>query len=339
MSELGIYRSSRERLESLSTPTELQRINVIPTPYSLKGEFILLGKLSKGHLVALFPDPHEEYRLPDSGLKLSNGFELLHHELRMTETGQTSCYLELRNVGNIDLNLFGALIDEVLRTLDRQIVGPVEVIKTVLERWKHILSLDSDRVMSANKLIGLLGELLLLEHLIQQKTPNILNNWVGPLGSRHDFEFANSSIEVKSTTTRIGNEITVHGITQLESSVGKDINILKIKFEPAPTGLSVPEVVNRILETDGVSANAFYEKLTKVGYSHLMAEAYFNFRLQPIEFQLIPVDEKFPRITKEALKEFDKDGRILDIEYVVNVSGLENQKSTSLSGIRFGDLL
>lgn len=339
MSELGIYRNSRERLESLSTPTELQRINVIPTPYSLEGQFILLGKLSKGHLAALFPDPNEKYRLPVGGLKLSNGFEILHHELRITETGHASCYLELRNVGNIDLNLFGALIDEVLRTLDKQIVGPIEVIKTVLERWKHILSLDSDRLMSANKLIGLLGELLLLEHLIQQKSPNILDNWVGPLGNRHDFEFTNKSIEVKSTTTRIGNEITVHGISQLESSVGKELNILKIQFEPDPTGLSVPEIVNRILETVGVSEAALFEKLSKVGYSHLMGKAYFNFRLRPIEFQLIPVDEKFPRITKDTLKELDKDGRVLDIEYVVNVSGLETQKSTFLSGIRLGDLL
>ena len=339
MSEIEIYKHSKERMQSISTPTESQRINVIPTPYSLEDQPILLGKLSQGHLVALFPDPNKKYSITKGGLKLSNGFEIFHHELQVTETSDLSHFLELRNIGNLDLTLFGAFMDEVLVILDEKIEGPIEVIKTVLERWKHILSLDTNRVMPFNKLIGLMGELLLLDHLIQKHTPSILNNWVGPLGNRHDFEFTRNSIEVKSTTMKIGNEITVHGITQLEPYAGKEVNILKIKFEPDPTGTSVPEIVNRILRVDGVSASTFYEKLLKVGYAQGLDKTYADFRLRPIEFQLIPVDSKFPRISREALRELDVAGRILDIEYVVNTSGLETQKSPTLNGISFGDLL
>lgn len=337
MSKNDLLKNCTERLLELKTPTEEQHINVIPTPFDLDGEPILLGKRSQGHLVALFPDQENKFSIPGGALKLSNGFELLPYELK--DNKKLINFLEFRNVGNIDLILFGALLDEVLMILDSQKNSPIEAIKSVLERWKHILSLDSDRVMPVNKLIGLMGELLLLDHLTRTRHPNILNNWVGPLGNRHDFEFVNNSIEVKSTTTKIGNEISVHGINQLEPYPGKKVSVLRVKFEPDPAGISLPDLIKCILKTEGVSTQSFNEKLLKVGYRHEFEKTYTELRFQPVEFQIIPVDSKFPRITKNDLQNLDVTSRILDIQYVVNVSGLETQKSATLSAINFQDLL
>jgi hypothetical protein len=83
----------------------------------------------------------------------------------------------------------------------------------------------------------------------------------------------------------------------------------------------------------------FLEKLTKVGFKIEQELLYEDVCFQPIEFQLIPVDSKFPRISSKSLLAIDPAARIKDIDYVVNVAGLETQRQPQINMLNFEGLL
>ena len=339
MPEIEIFTSCAERLKSLDTPTAAQQIVVIRTPYLIDGQEVLLGKRHQGHLIALFPNEELRIQIPGEISKLSNGFQLSMQILQDPKSQKELPFVELSNIGNIDLILFGAFLDELLVSIEEGKNSLIEEIKSLLEKWKGMLSLDTEKIMSLNSVIGLFGELLLFEHLINDKKIDVIDNWVGPNGSRHDFEFLKHSIEVKSTTVKNGNDIHISGITQLESYPGKSVSILRIKLEIEPSGLSLPVLINKITAAKGINLKKFTEKLVKVGYVSNKEDYYKEICLRPIEFQIIPVDSNFPRISAKSLASIDLAARIKDVEYVVNVSGLETQRQAKIASIIFEGLL
>ena len=339
MSNLHIFQNCARRFLTIEIPTEVQKIRVAPTPFERYGKPILLGRRSEGFLIALIPNHLDNIRQEQISAPLSNGFELALRDLNDEESGETSQYLEFRNVGNIDVTLFGALLDEILVNIDGVSGNLIDEIKQIIEKWKYMLSLKSQRKLELQAIIGLIGELLFLEYLIEIRGGEALMSWVGPLGNRHDFEFDSKSIEVKTTTSKTGHELTIHGLTQLEPYPGKTVSILKIKLEPDPTGLSLPALIDRILNSNLISNAKFAEKLQQVGYNSEDRDSYIDLAFRALLFQIIPVDKNFPRITKSFLQEFDKKERILDIQYVVNVAGLENQSEPEIRNLSLEGLL
>ena len=339
MNEIDIFTNSTDRLRSLQTPSEEQGISVIPTPFQIGERTVLLGKRSQGHLIALFPAEGEKANLPDEPIKLSNSFQLATKQLLDPKTGIESRYLEFSNVGSIDIALFGALIDELLHCIDNGNGNVTEEIHDLLKKWKNLLALDEAKLLSLNVISGLFGELLLLDHLLNRLELDALDIWVGPNGNRHDFEFSSSSIEVKTTTVRNGDEIRVNGSSQLIPYPGKSVTILRIKLEIEPNGISLPDLIARIAETKNIDSSKFNEKLSKIGYRSAMADSYRSICFQLVELQIIPVDENFPRISPDALQKIDSSGRSHEVEYSVNVSGLQTQKSPDLESIKFEGLV
>ena len=339
MTEIDIFTNSTIRLRSLQTPTEAQGIAVIPTPFLIDGKSVLLGIRSQGHLIALFPVDEDAEQISEMPLKLSNSFQLAAKPLLDPDTGVESHYLELSNVGSIDLVLFGAFVDELLHCIDAGNGNVVQEIQDLLKKWKSLLALDEAKTLSLNVISGLLGELLLLDHLLNRLELDALDNWVGPNGNRHDFEFPSSSIEVKTTTVRNGDEIRVNGSTQLVPYPGKSVSILRVKLEFEPNGISLPSLIEKISLARNIDSTKLHEKLSKIGYRSELADSYKSICFQVVEFQIIPVDEHFPRISPDALQKIDPSGRIHEVEYSVNVSGLQTQKSKNLESIKFEGLL
>lgn len=339
MKDTVIFKSCAERLKSLDTPSAAEKIAVIPTPYLLDGREILLGKRHQGHLIALFPNEKNRNFISVAPVKLSNGFQISLQALTDPTSKMNLEFIELSNIGNIDITLFGAFLDELLTLIESENESLINIVENLLAKWKNMLSLDIEKVLPLKSVIGLFGELLFLDFLINIRNLPALEQWVGPNGNRHDFEFKNHSIEVKSTTVKNGNDIHVSGVTQLEPYPGKTVTILRIKLEIEPNGVSLPQLIERIAANRTINSETFKEKLLKVGYQSEKELHYRDLRFQAIEFQVIPVDLNFPRITSNSLLEIDRGARISDVEYVVSTSGLETQRQAYLELIDFEGLL
>ena len=338
-SDVHIYMGAAERLNSLKQPDHEEKITVISTPFDIEGEAVLLGKRSQGHLIALFPNSGSRVTLHSGPKRLTNGFEVLESELKRAENETLSKYIELRNIGSIDSTLFGAVLDEVLSNLDAPGSDLIEKIQAVLEKWKNMLSLDSERILPLNAIVGLMGEIKLLSHLLSGPASNAFKNWVGPQGNRHDFEFESTSIEVKTTTSKVGNEITIHGLNQLDPYPGKLIYLFKIRIELDPAGISLPQLIQEVIQLNLVPESDLMDKLSQVGYKSTQKSMYEEICFQFTEFQVIPVSSNFPNITRESLNPIDDQQRIQDIQYVVNTTGLESQKSQKITTINFEGML
>lgn len=338
MNEIEIFSSCAERLRNLDFPNVEQNISVIRTPFTIGEDFILLGKRHQGHLIALFPFSVEGHHALDGELKLSNGFKIAQVELHNPETGAPSPFLELSNIGNIDETLFGALLDEILKIIDVGFNDLVSLIKEILDKWKNMLSLDSERILSLNSLVGLFGELIFMDYLANEKGQDLFASWVGPLGNRHDFEFARNSIEVKSTMLKDSAMIVVHGVHQLEAYPGKEVYILRVKLELVPHGESVPKLISKLENSPLIIQEKLFEKLLKCGYKREHTELYASVCFQLVEIQLIPVNDKFPQITSHQLSQIDPNDRINQIEYTVNVSGLATRTGTAIADLDLDNL-
>ena len=339
MNNLEIFANCSERFKSMDPPTEIQSVVVIQTPFLIRNRPILLGKRHQGHLIALFPNEDGSFDIPIKSTKLSNGFFLSLQQLRDPKTGERLNFLELSNNECIDQVLFGALLDELLKIIDENSKELIKSITQIIDKWKNMLALDSERILSTNAIIGLFGELLLLHHLVLNLELDVFSNWVGPLGNRHDFEFSQSSIEVKSTTMKNKDSFKVNSLEQLEAYPGKEVYVMLIKLEVDPSGISIPKLLNLLISSSLISENSLYEKLQKIGYKKEHSDSYEKICFQPIEFQLIPIDSNFPRIKDSDLRVIDPAARIGEIEYEVNVTGLSMTKSFKISDFSFKELI
>ena len=323
-----LSRTSTDRLLDLLPPADASQISIIETQFRLNDFPILLGRRFNGNFIGLFPASSEENVA--SPVQLSNGFEVRGFSPIDESSAANTNYVEFGNISNVDVILFGAVLDEVIRVVQDG-SSIVAEIKQVVDRWRSLLSLDTPNALSVNKIIGLMGELDFLRHLLESKLIRSTTSWVGPNGSRHDFEFTDLSIEVKTTIRKKSNEISVHGFDQMNPFPGKTVRVLKTRMEPNPQGVSLNEQITKIENLLDGNRTDFMEKIFRTGYRREDSDLYANIKFTFIDYQDIPVDARFPLISRNTLQGIDSDRRIQDIEYVVDVTGLASQTANKLS--------
>lgn len=75
----------------------------------------------------------------------------------------------------------------------------VSAIKFSINNWYHFLDKEN-KDLSFEEKIGIIGELYVLEKVLETKQLDLLKCWVGPLGGEKDFIFSDGfDFEVKST--------------------------------------------------------------------------------------------------------------------------------------------
>ncbi|MBK6456063.1 MAG: PD-(D/E)XK motif protein [Gemmatimonadetes bacterium] len=89
-------------------------------------------------------------------------------------------------------------------------------------------------LLSTERQIGLLGELLFLERLMSRIGSDAVDAWMGPLAEPHDFRVGSREYEIK-TTTASHRVHTVHGTEQLVPSLGCSLSVISILVGPPGT--------------------------------------------------------------------------------------------------------
>lgn len=245
-----------------------------------------------------------------------------------------------------EFHRFAGLLTEVFET-PRQ--NAVQAFQLALERWQEFAA--NRRVLTPEQQLGLLGELLLLEGIIEHRGPDGIETWTGRdprLAERHDFRLPSADIEVKSTRGA-SREHFIHGLQQLVPVSDRLLYLLSLRFEAAGLGPGTSlrdqvESVRATLAQHPTPAASLSTRLQAAGFDDADAYLYADrFRLADSP-RLIAVDDYCPRIVPSMIARAmppSLAARIANVTYSLDLDGLGVSQGSPeygeiLGGIKIG---
>ena len=237
---------------------------------------------------------------------------------------------------------FYTLIIQIANSIQLEKVAVQAAINNAIEQFRALLEFSAP--MSEEMVVGLWGELWLLNALIDNHGPASINYWKGPEKGIHDFQIGDIEIEVKTTRNEKRQHL-ISSITQLTPSLGFQLYICSIQVEESHDGgESVRDLLNslnRKIDKNKEVQKKFDEKLAAVGWKEVDAainSKRYYLRSDPA---LILVDSKIPRITFDLISSsFGSCSavRIDQVSYRLDVTGLEGEFESPLYKSIIGDL-
>lgn len=125
--------------------------------------------------------------------------------------------------------------------------SPAREAAAAFDRWRALFSDAAQHGHLAEEaLVGLMGELVAVERLLNHGAPPDLRFWVGPNSDLHDLRSSTHAIEVKATVVREGRIVPISSIDQLQEPAGADLVLLHVRFDRDPGGLNLTDLVTRV---------------------------------------------------------------------------------------------
>ena len=190
--------------------------------------------------------------------------------------------------------------------------------------------LRKEAALTREQEVGLLGELLVLDALVDQfGVSDAIDAWIGVNSEEHDFGMSDIDFEVKTTTA----EHQTHWISssmQLMAVAGRDLRLISIQVTPRILGsaLTLPDLVERIAAKIGDRTAQYWRKLEAVGYLKEDEELYqtkWALRKDISEFQ---INREFPKITPNELEKIGVNGtEVPEVKYRISLEGKTPAKS------------
>ncbi len=199
-------------------------------------------------------------------------------------------------------------------------------VSEALFSFKELLA--GRRRLTEERELGLLGELLVLKHVIAVSgEESALGAWLGPLAEEHDFAFAGFDAEIKTTKSESRTHV-IGSETQLEPSPGRPLLLVSIQLTSAGgavQGFTLPSLVSDVRSLLGFSLRTFDLTLKALGWQENDSDLYRNrYQLRSVPRAYL-VDEQFPAITSERLdKVVPKRANVVGVNYRVNVTDLDH---------------
>jgi hypothetical protein len=212
-----------------------------------------------------------------------------------------------------------ALADKV--QIDKRPIS--SAIPEILASYERIL--EGAERLSAQEEIGLIGELLLLAHLVSVLGDrSALECWLGPDKSEHDFSVDTFDLEVKTTSAEVRRH-WVSSHTQLVASQGRALMLVSIQLTIGVEGArTLGEAIRDLrgkLAPDALGD--FDKRLDERGWRDAHEKHYrrrWRLRSSPAAFV---VDEVFPAITTTRLLRAGLPvERYARLSYELDLSGL-----------------
>jgi len=151
------------------------------------------------------------------------------------------------------------IIDATDTDLDQHFIN-------IFSIWESMFALFGSP-LNTIQIRGLIGELLVLDSLIEHQGLDAVMSWVGPTGTLHDFENDQWHIEVKESM-RPDPIAMIHPINQLEP-IEIPFNLVIVGLSRNFDGTSLNDLIEKIraqIGIDIISGNHFEEVLSASGY-------------------------------------------------------------------------
>lgn len=184
--------------------------------------------------------------------------------------------------------------------------------------------------------IGLMGELLVLNRLIDTITANkALETWLGPDSEEHDFTLEAVDLEVKTTSS----EERAHWITsaeQLTPARNRPLTLVSIQLTPkmGEASISLPNLVRLLKQRCEPHGQHLLDKLEGLGYADSDRDLYTTEWALRTSVACFTVDEAFPKITSGELSRLGLGSEsIIGLRYRVSLANVQANDSCDFSAI------
>lgn len=223
---------------------------------------------------------------------------------------------------------FDLIGHQIAESLNRGGVTECEAVSRVLSRWRYFWGTTSSSILSRSEIIGLFSELRFISHWLLpcMDVREAIASWRGPQGGRHDFEWADKSVEAKGTTSVHGRRHWIHGLDQLMPPENGKLFLYSLVIrEETGAYETLPGVIENcreLLVGNLEAADLFEYLLAESGYSPLHVSQYDRLHFRIVDEALYRVEGTFPRVTENALRELSISG-ITEIDYEISLDGFD----------------
>lgn len=209
-----------------------------------------IARNSRGHLELFLAG--DELRPRTGTVKTAMRYHSWHRETLPPLNANRICLPALGHFDQVGAFITAELLREKAdANLERAFAVTEPLIELAIKRME----------ISENAILGLVGELLLLDALCRRATDPqvgaIVQAWDGWRRSARDFRWEGTGVEIK-TTTRITSSHAIHGIHQIEPTPASDdaakearlllVSIGLCQADLNAPALSIPSLVESILE-------------------------------------------------------------------------------------------
>lgn len=169
-----------------------------------------------------------------------------------------------------------------------------------LDAWRQFLR-DRRDGLSRSETIGLIGELLVLEHVLAAD-PHRLTSWQSPNDGLHDFQIDGNALEVK-TSLGPAATITISKLDQLDASGLRQLDLLHVRLIEMPDGRSLRDILSNVADLlpDELSRRTFENGILRRGLLPDDETARTLPKTQLRNIEAYSVSDAFPRLTRAAL--------------------------------------
>ncbi|GAA3745500.1 PD-(D/E)XK motif protein [Micromonospora maritima] len=303
----GLWRELAEN-QSASDDRTLQSIELaLPTPAGP----LRLASDSYGLPHLLVPVAKDTKDVED---RRSSGVHLTTRTLLADDEMVRFLDLECRRTALT--GVFTGLVADICTVLAGTEFAPEQAVPEALEAWRELLG--GRPQWTPQRLAGLYGELLVLEHLLAVD-PGAADTWTGPTGAAQDFRTHPNAIEVKTTTSVQGRLIHVHGLEQLVRPPAGSLRIAWFRLKASAPGVSddVPSIVERCLAAG--EPHTILSRLDRLGLPALSSSEIRAASFSLIDQRLFEVDEAFPSITPASFSSGVVPAGVSGVEYYIDL--------------------
>ena len=201
-------------------------------------------------------------------------------------------------------------------------VERVAAIVAALSRWQWFWGVEPG-ALSAQDIVGLFAELWFL-HRWTEGGADVIDAWTAPVGSRHDFQWSERSVEVKAATRRADGAVLhrIHHLDQLSDPEEGQLLLFSLRLvRDQLAHNTLPDLVDRIeesLRADPHARDEFMQKLGRRGYSPVHAQRY-RIPYRVLGEHLYSVGPGFPRLTAASFVGGLPAG-VTDVSYVIDMA-------------------
>ncbi len=242
--------------------------------------------------------PAQPFQLPRG-----QGFSLISTELHGHPVDHSWFALVRQESGSLEL-FAKVAVDLVNLMASTSAQDGLRIHSAMISRiraWQAFMKRDSDGVLSTEEEIGLFGELLVLQNLLNDGISEFdaLDSWGGPDDGLHDFLLGDGAIEVKTTIAPAGFIARIANLDQLDDSLHQPLFVAAVRLAQLSEGATLPDLIDQVagkLHDPGATA-LFNSRLVSAGYMDMTRAEYTRrFRCSELTYRIIGTDS--PRLTR-----------------------------------------